>query len=199
MVFVKEVPKLLSDCVSILNHKRSQEKATWKVKYETAKESKELIVADIPLQKFQLYIFSKHYAASNWKEKKSFAQNQRSMMIWKPGKKRKSRTHLKWSYQFPRGLRQTKGAIDRQEKDTLLPIHPHTHGILLTKVATQNAVNSCLPSAGNQKPWDQWAYLPIPLSGLHRSGWSGGLLLAQDRSPPLFGELGDGGSCPLHF
>ena len=116
MVFVKEVPKLLSDCVSILNHKRSQEKATWKVKYETAKESKELIVADIPLQKFQLYIFSKHYAASNWKEKKSFAQNQRSMMIWKPGKKRKSRTHLKWSYQFPRGLRQTKGAIDRQKK-----------------------------------------------------------------------------------
>ena len=27
MLFVKEVPKLLSDCVSILNHKRSQEKA----------------------------------------------------------------------------------------------------------------------------------------------------------------------------
>ena len=98
MVFVKEVPKLLSDCVSILNHKRSQEKATRKVKYETAKESKEFIVGDILLQKFQLYIFSKHHAASNWKEMKSFAQNQRSMMIWKPGKERISRTHLKWSY-----------------------------------------------------------------------------------------------------
>ena len=137
MVFVKEVPKLLSDCVSILNHKRSQEKATWKVKYETAKESKELIVADIPLQKFQLYIFSKHHAASNWKEKKSFAQNQRSMMIWKPCKKRKSRTHLKWSYQFPRGLRQTKGAIDRQEKDTLVHFQLHNTEFNWPKFATK--------------------------------------------------------------